>query len=266
MKLASVRPQGRIPRNFMKIRRMEQFPTTVRLKFVMDANTTIAMSATMDQTRSIDLVPVTTFTTPWIQTGYATAMNNYPPGWITWMNAYGYYKTLAARTELYCAQVSASSVSSAIIVCAKLTNNTSDSVTYGVPANWIYDPTAKRCTISSVNNTEVNQPSMVIYAKPRDIWKDNQDWDVIRASMTSQPDRFMKLKVGFVRQISGGTTDIQFNLRARVTLYVELFDRKSSLDYNVDPPAVDIPEGLKAKLTEKGQAVFLPETVIESKG
>jgi len=273
MQLGVWRPQGHIPRRKMYIGRMSQFPTCVRVKFVYDCQKNFSLPAgTVDDSDTIDLVPVTPFSpgsvgpppVGWLQTGALFPAPNYPIGWLTWMQAFARYKTLGCRAEVYATNES-NVQDKAYILVTKLMPNTSESTTIGTPQTWIVDPQAKQVFIAQDTTYKANSPNLVLYAKPSDVWgNNNQDWSTNEATMVAQPSRFMYMKLGVLKVNTGNTGNgINMNIRVRLTFYVELFDRKSDLDSGVTPPLAE----LMARLMPPGSNsyVAVPEPIVDSR-
>jgi len=269
MKLQTWRPEGRISRRTIKIGRMDQFPTCVRVKFVQEAWTQIQIDAgTPGQAVEIDLVPIGAFNSAWhdVGTGPTGTVSTYPKGWLTWSKAYFRQKTLAARVEIY-PIVQTGDYDKQAILLAKLRPNDSAIQVSGTPQDWLVDPQAKRVNLEPAGNgtVQLNQPALVIYSKPYDVYKRNQDWSQIESTFTAQPARFIILQLGLLKVKDAALVSLNWGFRTRVTFYTELFDRKTQLDNGLTD--VDPPEGLMKALMGSGEIELnqMPEVVVDRK-
>jgi len=266
MKMASWRPQGRIPRNFMRINRMQQFPTTVRVKFVQEAwhDLSISVGDATSAGLPIDIVPVTPFDVTWSILGSSTTVPTQPVGWNTWRQAYSRYKCLAGRLEIY-AMPARSFDNNEYILLAKATSNNTQASVQGTIRDWLVDPTCKQAYINvmAAGSVQLNQPTLVMYVKPRDVFKNNQDWSVIEATMVAQPDRFVQVNIGALRVNSDVTTTISASIRVRLTTYVELFDRRSTLDTLTEPTG--LMATLQGSKSQNDPLPTVPEVIVDRK-
>jgi len=273
----SFRPQGRISRRTVRIGRMSQFPTVVRVKFVQEATTNFDLPAVPTpswQWAFLNLIPVNTFTLSgagmrtWLDVGKTATIQPYPLGWQTWLYAYGRYKTLATRVEFY-PQVMTGDYGKGCVLITKLmpVNALSTSPTLGTPETWLVDPQAKQINLEPAGNgtVQLNQPALVLYSKPFDVYKRNQDWSVIEATMTTIPTRYIQCGVALLRTQPANGGNVTWGIRCRVTHYVELFDRKSDVDAAYT--AIEEPAALKAALVGRGEIDInqVPEFVVDRK-
>jgi len=223
---------------------MTQFPTRVRVKFVRDAafsNFTI-VAGVVERTTNLELVPYNTFSpggASWHDIGNTGTAATTPLGWLTWENTYQRYKVLAVKVELFLAPLSGDYGLPAILTATPWPSDGLQPAFPGVMS----DPRTKQAPVDYAANgqTELNQPSIMYYLRPRDLWFNNVDWSKMESVTTAQPTRFMKLRVSLVRTKGDTTSNISYILRARVTMYTELFDRVTQLDRNMAVPVELLP-------------------------
>jgi len=256
MRLSNQRPSGRIQNRTVKIGRMSQFPTIVRVKFIADAQTLMNMAAIDSYaTQPVRLIPPGTFLIAgeeWQALGSALNAAAYPPGWITWMNAYRRYRVKGIKVELF-PLVRTGDYAKQCILLFKVyaSDNSTSSASVGNPQIWSTDPAVKQTVLEPAGNgvVQLNQPAITEYIKPYDVYRRNQDWSTTEATMTGFPSRYLRGTVAILR-VSGDASAIEWGMRCRCTFYTELFDRNSEMDSNVTPP--EAPEALVKKLIGQG--------------
>ena len=257
-------------RRLVRIGRMNQFPSQVRVKFIHDkiwVNAFVSVSSQYISTQ-INMVPVEPVLSvaSWKDTGDPGINSTYPDGWITWQNAYERYKVLAARVDVYALPQNQGTRRQGVI---GLIPKASDSISLGgTPRNWILDPRCKWTSLDMEDGGRValNMPTLSMYLKPRDLWRNNIDWGTTEATMTAQPGRYMAAYV-FIMKTNQPSTgqDLDYQIRVRWTLYTELFDRKRVLDDALLSTAPTTTNNLQAALASGGGPGLIDAAVIDSK-